>query len=122
MRAISSSARASTWVILLPGAYHAGEALSFAIGCETSAILADALPKAIAERPGDCAGEVDAEFERQMAPLTRLVTGLSERHGSHMTASMHRRRWAPPGSRPRSRASTSLTASATAARSQLPRL
>ena len=67
-----------------PAAYHAGEAPSFAIGCETSAILADALPKAIAERPGDLRGakeRLTAEFERQMAPLHAFATGLSERHG-----------------------------------------
>lgn len=66
-----------------PAAYHVGKAPSFAIGCETAAILADALPRAMAQHAGDLnaakAGLTRA-FEEQMAPLHALATHLSCEH------------------------------------------
>ena len=68
-----------------PAAYHKGPP-SFAIGCETSALLAHAMPLA----QGDLARArelIIATFEAQMAPLEAIAKDLSALHdlvsGSH---------------------------------------
>ncbi len=61
-----------------PAAFHAGPA-SFAIGCETSAILADALPKAA----GDLARAqelVRETFEAQLRPIQAISHELASTH------------------------------------------
>ncbi|KAL1507608.1 hypothetical protein AB1Y20_007227 [Prymnesium parvum] len=61
-----------------PAAYHAGPP-SFAIGCETAALLADALPRAA----GDLAAAqalVQRAFEEALAPLERVARGLAAAH------------------------------------------
>jgi hypothetical protein len=62
-----------------PASYSGGGPISFGIGCETSAILADALPRAA----GDLrkARElVRATFEAQMRPLEDLARELASSH------------------------------------------
>lgn len=61
-----------------PAAYHEG-APSFAVGCETSAIVADALPRA--------GGDLEAArallkqtFEAQMRPVEAIASALSAAH------------------------------------------
>ena len=62
-----------------PAAYHDGGPASFALGCETSAILADALPRA----GGDlkkAKSLVTQVFEEQMRPLQAISEELSKAH------------------------------------------
>ena len=62
-----------------PAAFHEGPP-SFAIGCETAAILADAMPRA----GGDLAVAqelVRTTFEAQLAPVERVALELSSMHG-----------------------------------------
>ena len=64
-----------------PAAYHDRDApTSFAIGCETSALLADALPRA----GGTLLGAQDALtdlFQQQMSPIQAIALELAEAHG-----------------------------------------
>ena len=63
-----------------PAAYHAaGAASCFAIGCETSALLAHALPKA----SGDLAAArklLTATFVEELAPVEAVATSLAAAH------------------------------------------
>ena len=63
-----------------PAAYHEGEAPSFALGCETSELLAAALPPA----NGDLAlakRRLIQTFTEQMRPLEDLAHEISAEHG-----------------------------------------
>ena len=62
-----------------PAAYHDGGPMSFAIGCETSALLDDALPRAGGDltRARDLVRDV---FEAEMHPLQRIATELAATH------------------------------------------
>jgi len=62
-----------------PASYHDGSAASFAIGCETAAILADALPRA----NGDLAcakALLTRAFEEQLRPVDVVAHELSTIH------------------------------------------
>ena len=80
-RATSNSVAPSTCLpaFPFPAAYHDGGPASFALGCETSAILADALPRA----GGDlkkAKSLVTQVFEEQMRPLQAISEELSKAH------------------------------------------
>ena len=77
-----ASANVGPGIPFFPAAFHDadGPPLAFAIGCETSALLADALPRA----GGDLqrARELlSAVFEEQMLPLEAIGRELSASHG-----------------------------------------
>jgi len=62
-----------------PASFHGGGPTSFAMGCETSAILADALPRAAGDLP--CARDLLREtFEAQMLPLEAIGHELAATH------------------------------------------
>lgn len=63
-----------------PASYGGGGEMSFGIGCETSAILADALPRAEGSLPK--ARELVRDgFESQMLPLEGIAAELRGAHG-----------------------------------------
>lgn len=62
-----------------PAAYHGGGGSTFALGCETSALLWDAMPRA----GGDMALAehlITEAFEVEMAPLEAIAKTLAEAH------------------------------------------
>lgn len=62
-----------------PAAYGDGGSPFFAVGCETSAILADALPKANGDLAAASTG-LTAEFEAQLAPVEAVAKDLERAH------------------------------------------
>ena len=69
-------------VPFFPAAYHSGGPMSFAIGCETSAILDDALPRAAGDLRAARQLLVDT-FESQMAPIEAICLQLAKAQGVH---------------------------------------
>lgn len=66
-------------VPFFPAAFHAGPC-SFALGCETSAIVADALPRAAGDLARAHTALVEG-FEAQMRPLEAVAHALAAEHG-----------------------------------------
>jgi len=63
-----------------PASYHEGASPSFAIGCETSELLAHAMPRAGGDLPRAKALLVDT-FTDQLLPLQAIARQLSQAHG-----------------------------------------
>ncbi|KAJ1461721.1 hypothetical protein M885DRAFT_457060 [Pelagophyceae sp. CCMP2097] len=63
-----------------PAAYHRGAKASFALGCETSALLWDALPRAGGDLR-EAQRLLREAFQAHLAPLELIALALSREHG-----------------------------------------